>query len=151
MAAISKTPSGSYRGVFTSQPIDAVVDVVNNLTGNGTSNPTQNLYSNGTLIEIPQLLTAAGSTQGGAAAITSSFAVISVATTNSSKGVRLPVASTGKRVTVANIASHGAKVYPATNARIISTATNVGLTLLKTKTNVYRAVNTTVWVAETGA
>jgi hypothetical protein len=36
MAAISKTPSGSYRGVFTSQPIDSLVDVANNMTGNGT-------------------------------------------------------------------------------------------------------------------
>jgi hypothetical protein len=39
MAAISKTPSGSYRGVFTSQPMDAVVDAVNNLQGNGTAGP----------------------------------------------------------------------------------------------------------------
>lgn len=36
MAAISKTPSGSYRGVFTSQPIDSLVDAINNMTGHGT-------------------------------------------------------------------------------------------------------------------
>ncbi len=36
MAAISKTPSGSYRGVYTSQPTDSLVDAVNNMTGNGT-------------------------------------------------------------------------------------------------------------------
>lgn len=39
MAAISKTPTGSYRGVFTSQPIDSLVDAVNNLQGNGTAGP----------------------------------------------------------------------------------------------------------------
>lgn len=39
MAAISKTPTGNYRGVFTSQPLDSVVDAVNNLQGNGTAGP----------------------------------------------------------------------------------------------------------------
>ena len=39
MAKISKTPSGSYRGVFTSQPLDSVVDAVNNIQGNGTAGP----------------------------------------------------------------------------------------------------------------
>ena len=34
---ISKTATGVYRGVFTSQPIDTLVDAVNNLLGFGTA------------------------------------------------------------------------------------------------------------------
>jgi hypothetical protein len=154
MAAISKTPSGSYRGVFTSQPLDTVVDVLNGLTGNGTPQPltaTTETIS-GYLTLVPQTLTAVGSTQGGAAAITSTMAIVTVATTVSTKGVRLPAASTGLEVWVANAATFGCKVYPAAGGKIGAASTNVAdTTLAINKANQYIAVNKTLWVVQRGA
>lgn len=101
---------------------------------------------------IPQLITAAGATQGNAVAITSKNAIVLVATTNSLKGVRLPVGATGLEYSVANGATHGVKVYPATGCKIGAANTNVADTLLAiNKQNKYRAVNATFWVVERGA
>ncbi len=155
MAAISKTPSGSYRGVFTSQPIDSVVDAVNNLTGNGTAQPTtaSNLTFNGLVTGTPQILTTAGVSQATATAITKSVAIITVNTSVSTRGVRLPAATTGKMVWVANAATtFGAKVWPGTNGKIGAAATNIADTVLaKNKANLYIAQNTTFWVVQRGA
>ncbi len=105
----------------------------------------------GTLQDAPQLLTAAGATQGSAAAITSLNAIISVSSTVSTRGVRLPVATTGLEVEIANFGAFGAKVYPATGCKIGANATNVAdATLLPNTAIRYKAVSGTLWVAVNG-
>jgi len=154
MAALSKTPSGNYKGVFTSQPIDTLVDAYNNMSGNGTPAPAfvSNLTLSGTATLVPQIITAAGSTQGSAVPITKTLAIVTVATTVSTKGVQLPAASTGLQVIVGNAATFGVKVYPATGGKIGAASTNVAdTTLAINKANQYIAVNKTFWVVQRGA
>jgi hypothetical protein len=98
-------------------------------------------------------ITAAGTTQLGATLLTARRNVITVATTASTHGVRLPVASTGLTVNVANSGAFGVKVYPATNGKIAAASTNAADTtvLAVNKANTYIAVNTTLWVVDRGA
>lgn len=102
---------------------------------------------------ITQFVTAAGSTQLGAAAITSNKVVINVSTTASTHGVRLPVAATGLAIRIANGGTFGAKVYPATNGKIQAVATNGadGTVLAVGKVNTYIALSATAWAVERGA
>jgi hypothetical protein len=161
MAAISKTPTGNYKGVYTSQPIDSVVDFVNNSTGNGTPGPITastltagtSTALTGTLKMTPQLVTAAGASQGTATAITSSLAIITVATSVSTHGVKLPVAATGLMVWLVNAATtFGVKPYPATGGKIGAASTNAAdTTLAINKANLYIARNTTYWAVQRGA
>ncbi len=140
--------------------INTMMDDINNLNGNGTAGPvtattlssTTSQTFGGTLSITPQILAAAGSTQGGATAITSQKAVVTAATTVSTKGVRLPAAATGLEVEVANAATFGFKVYPATGGKIGAASTNAAdTTLAINKANRYIAVNTTFWVVQRGA
>lgn len=103
---------------------------------------------------VPTLIAAAGATQGNATAIGvgQQNVIITSATTNSSKGVRLPVGTTGIEYSIANAGSHGVKIYPATGCKIATNNTNVAdSTLLTMKQNKYRAASKTLWVAERGA
>lgn len=155
MAAISKTPSGHYRGVFTSQPLDSVVDAVNNMTGNGTPQPiTASTLSVGSYFAIAgTAIVSAGATQGNATQIVGSKAIVTTATA-SSKGVKLPVWATGREVIVINAGpTFGTKVWPATGAKIDAVATNGadGTALAANKITVYMAVGTNQWITQRGA
>ena len=98
-------------------------------------------------------LTATGSTQGGAAAITAFKNVITVSTTASTHGVILPTAATGLTITIGNSGTFGVKVYPAKGGQIAAVATNgADATVLAiNKVNTYMAVNATRWIVYRGA
>jgi hypothetical protein len=97
-----------------------------------------------------QTVTAAGATQGDATAITGSKAIITIALTASTKGVRLPTAVTGLEVVIANAATFGCKVYPAVNGKLGASATNAAIVLAINKCNKYLAVNSTRWILQVG-
>lgn len=104
-----------------------------------------------TLTITPQLIAAAGASQGDATAITSQKVLV-VTVTVSTEGIRLPAAATGIQVLVANGAGKGVKIYPATGDKIGAAATNAADTLLVTnKANLYQAVNTLLWVVLRGS
>ena len=108
----------------------------------------------GTLGSAPQVLAAAGQTQGTATAITTLVAIVTVIVTATHNGVKLPVGSTGVQVRVVSAVSGGGfKVYPATGCRISTNATNVAdaTNLAAFKSNVYVAVNATRWSVQRGA
>lgn len=107
----------------------------------------------GTTTSAPTLLTAAGATQGNAAPVTASMNFITVATTASTHGVRLPTAATGLQVTIANNGTFGVKVYPATNGKIGAASTNASDTtvLAVNKVNTYFALNGTYWAVQRGS
>ncbi len=153
MAAILTQLLG-YR-LYPGELMNQIIGVCNNLTGNGTAQSTtaSNLTINGSLTDTPQILTTAGVSQATATAITKSMAIITVNTSVSTRGVRLPAATTGKMVWVANAATtFGAKVWPGTNGKIGAAATNIADTVLaKNKANLYIAQNTTFWVVQRGA
>lgn len=121
-------------------------DVIGNLTGNVTGN-----ISGGTTVSVvPQLLTAAGATQGAATAITGSLAFLTVCTA-SARGIKLPTASTGKMVWISSLATQGVKVYPFAGDRIKTSATNVAVVLAGFKSNLYMAKDATTWGTLVGA
>lgn len=122
------------------------------VTGSLTSTGAQT-GGGGLVVNSYQTVTAAGATQGSATAITQSKAIITVALTASTKGVRLPTATTGMEVQIGNAATFGVKVYPATNGKIAAVATNgADATVLAiNKANRYLAVNTTRWIVFRGA
>lgn len=72
-------------------------------------------------------VTAAGTTQGDATALTNSYNIVTTATTD--QGVVLPDAATGKSVKVINATSANIKVYPASSEAIDSLGTNVAKNL----------------------
>lgn len=147
--------------LFTGESLNVLVNAVNNLTGNGTAGAVaaSTLTTSGNVTESLaassyvggfQTVTAAGATQGNATAITGSKAIITVAATASTHGVRLPTAVTGLEVLIANNGAFGAKVYPATNAKLGASATNAAIVLAVKKANRYIALNTTQWILQVG-
>lgn len=140
--------------LFTGNQQMQAINVSGNVTA-GSLTTTGATVINGSVVEKPQLLTAAGTTQLGAAAIlaTVALAIVTVAATASTHGVRLPTAVTGKVVQVANAGAFGVKVYPSTNGKIGAASTNANDTtvLAVNKANTYTALNKTFWVVNRGA
>lgn len=68
-------------------------------------------------------VTAAGTDQSGATALTKTYNIVTTATAD--QGVKLPGAATGKRVTVVNDTLVSIKVYPDTSETINSLSANV--------------------------
>lgn len=92
----------------------------------------------------PQILSAAGATQGAATAITKSTAIITVSTA-SARGVKLPTAATGLLVRLLSLCTQGTKVYPFSGDRIGSAATNTAVVIAGFKGNLYVAKNASQW------
>lgn len=101
----------------------------------------------------PQFVASAGATQGDATAITALKAIINVAHSASTKGVRLYTAATGVEVEIGNAGSFGVKVYPPTGGQIGAAATNAadGTVLAINKVNRYVAVSSKKWIVQRGA
>ena len=72
-------------------------------------------------------VTAAGTTQGDATALTNSYNIVTTATTD--QGVVLPDATTGKAAKVINATTVNIKVYPASSEAIDSLGTDVSKNL----------------------
>lgn len=98
----------------------------------------------------PQLIAAAGATQGAATLITTPYVVLTVCTA-SARGIRLPVAVTGAEIEVYSGTTQGVKVYPNSNAKFANAATNVAAVQAGFKAFTYRARNSTVWDVQKGA
>lgn len=116
-----------------------------------TWNPVTNTWSVGA---APQVLAAAGQTQGSATPITGTKVIVTVLVTATHNGVKLPVASTGLVVLVANgSAAGGIKVYPAAGGKIGAATTNAADTtnLASLKVNEYVGVNKLLWAVQRGS
>lgn len=77
--------------------------------------------------EIASAVSAAGTVQGDATALTKYFN--NVSTVGSGAGVRLPSATKGKVIFVVNTGANALKVYPATGHTINAEAANAAITL----------------------
>lgn len=99
---------------------------------------------------VPQLIAAAGATQGVATAILGSLAILTVCTA-SARGIKLPTAATGKMVYVMSLCTQGVKVYPFLGDKIKSSATNTAVVLAGFKANLYVAKDTLQWGVLVGA
>lgn len=88
-------------------------------------------------------ISAAGSIQGDATAITKDINVVS--TVSAAQGVRLPTAVAGMVLIVNNTSATNLNVYPATGAAINSLATNAAYTHIAGGSLQYYAVSSTQW------
>lgn len=86
-------------------------------------------------------IAAAGATQGNATAITTT--IVQVTATASTEGVKL----SGGLTFVCIPGSVGAKVYPPTNGKIGTHATNVAVVVPAARIGIFCQVSSTVWVA----
>lgn len=112
-----------------------------NLTFNKT---TGSLSVGGNYLRSVQTgISAAGSTQGDAAALTKDINIVS--TVSSGQGVRLPTAVAGMVLIVNNTSGTNLNVYPATGAAINSLATNAAYTHIVGGSLQYYAVSSTQW------
>ena len=95
-------------------------------------------------------LTAAGTTQSDATAISANFSpAMVVAAGNDLVGVRLPAAARGKVYFVKNIGTAGItsklNVYPATGDLINTLATNAAYQMTQLTSCIFVAANSTTW------
>ena len=88
-------------------------------------------------------VSAAGTTQGGATALTTSYNVVTTVALNA--GVVLPTASAGLTVVVVNQGANTLNVYPASGAQIDAAGTNVAVTLVVAASTTYQASSSTQW------
>ena len=112
-----------------------------NLTFNKT---TGSLSVGGNYLRSVQTsISAAGSTQGTATALTKDISVVS--TVSAGQGVVLPSAVTGMVLIVNNTSATNMNVYPATGGAINSLATNAAYTHVAGASLQYYAVSSTQW------
>lgn len=98
----------------------------------------------------PQQIAAAGATQGAAAVIANTKAVITVCTA-SARGVRLPTPVSGLEVQVYSKCTQGTKVYPHVGGHIGTAATNVAAVQTGLKGYTYNCFDGTTWAVQKGA
>jgi len=112
-----------------------------NLTYNKT---TGSLSVGGNYLRSVQTgVSAAGSTQGTATALTKDINVVS--TVSAGQGVVLPTAVAGMMISVTNTSANSVLVYPATGGAINTLATNAGFTHTAGATLLYIAPTSTQW------
>jgi hypothetical protein len=95
------------------------------------------------LRSVQTSISAAGSTQGDATALTKDINIIS--TVSAGQGVVLPTAVAGMVLIINNISATDMNVYPATGAAINSLSTNLGLNHIAGASLQYYAMSSTQW------
>ncbi|MGL4967012.1 MAG: glycosyl hydrolase family 28-related protein [Inquilinus sp.] len=92
-------------------------------------------------------ISAAGTTQGAATALTTALNNVTSVTAASADGVRLPATAVGASVTVWN--NHGTdtlNVYPATSSSINGLAVNLPIPITALTSKTFRAITATKWL-----
>ena len=98
-------------------------------------------------VSVTDTITAAGSTQGAATAMTTTWNHVTTSTPTSADGVQLPVASAGRQCFIRNDAGANVQIWPATGDNI----NNIGVdaedsaTLSDHTTRLYIAADNTNW------
>jgi hypothetical protein len=157
VAGLSSVTSTTFVGALTgaattsgtvttaAQPNITSVGTLTSLTSSGNisgANVTATTYS---ITGVTTGITAAGSTQGTATALTKAINVVS--TVSAGQGVVLPTAVAGMRITVVNTSGTTLLVYPASGGVINSLTTNTGYSLPALGRLDYIAVSSTQWYA----
>ena len=92
----------------------------------GSDIVVDDISSTGNLIlSITATVTAAGTTQAGATALTKTYNVVTTATSN--QGVKLPTAQAGSIYTVVNATAVNVKIYPNTSGTINGGSSNAAI------------------------
>jgi hypothetical protein len=113
------------------------------LTGSANISGANIISTNNHVFSVATGVSAAGTAQGNATAITKDFNVVS--TVASGAGVVLPTAIAGYRITVLNTSANALLVYPATNGIINSQAANASYSQPAGSRLDYISTSTTQW------
>ena len=113
------------------------------MTVNGNVSVGNLLQSNFTFRSVQTSISAAGTVQANATALTKELNLVS--TVSAGQGVRLPTAVAGMVVLITNSSATNVNVYPATGAAINTLAANAAYTHVAGATLQYIAPTTTQW------
>jgi hypothetical protein len=110
----------------------------------GSDIVVDDISSTGNLIlSITATVTAAGTTQAGATALTKTYNVVTTATSN--QGVKLPTAQAGSVYTVVNATAVNVKIYPNTSGTINAGSANVSINVPSGASIKFIGTSTTNW------
>ena len=110
----------------------------------GSDIVVDDITSTGNLIlSITAAVTAAGTTQAGATALTKTYNVVTTAT--SDQGVKLPTAQAGSVYTVINATGVNVKIYPNTSGTINGGSSNVAVNIPAGTSTEFIGSSTTNW------
>jgi hypothetical protein len=137
--------SATTAGTVTTaaQPNITSVGTLTSLTVSGNISGANVIATNNMVFSVATAISAAGTAQGNATAITKDFNVVS--TVASGAGVRLPTAIAGYRITVINTSANALLVYPATSGIINSAAANASYSQPAGARLDYISTTTTQW------
>jgi hypothetical protein len=137
--------SATTAGTVTTaaQPNITSVGTLTSLTSSGNISGANLITSNYVIRSVSTGISAAGTVQANATAITKELNVVS--TVASGAGVRLPTAVAGMVITITNTSANTLNVYPATGAAINTLSTNAAFTHSAGATLQFTAPTTTQW------
>lgn len=123
----------------------AIDSTVTTLTGTQTlTNKTLTTPAlNGAVVNNNNAVSAAGTTQGTATALTVDYNVVT--TVAAGAGVVLPTATAGRRIVIVNKGANVLTIYPATSAYIDALAVNAGIQVAANGSIELMASSTTQW------
>jgi hypothetical protein len=140
-SATSATTAGTV--TTAAQPNITSVGTLTSLTSSGNVQGANVIATSYHIRSVGTGISAAGSTQGTATALTKEMNIVS--TVSSGQGVVLPTAVAGMMLTITNTSANSLLVYPASGAAINSLASNAGYILQASGTLQFIAPTTTQW------
>ena len=144
-AATSAT-SATTAGTVTTAAQSNITSVgtLTSLNSSGNITAPSHIANTGYFVRsVSASVSAAGTVQGNATALTTEFNRVSTVTSGS--GVVLPSATAGMAIAIVNSSANSLLVYPATGAAINSLSTNVGYSHETLATLQYIAISSTQW------
>ncbi len=142
--ANANTNFGNGAGTGTVGADGFLGPLTGNVTGNVIGNVTGAVTATGVVLDTALVAAAGSNSQANSTALTKPLNIV-VTVSATTRGVKLPVATTGKQVEVINGVTTNMKVYPATNGKIGSAATNANISLASLGAKIFTAKNTTQW------
>jgi len=117
----------------------ATLDGTETLTNKTLTTPTLN----SAVVDNNNAVSAAGSTQAGATALTVDYNVVT--TVGASAGVKLPTGTAGRRIVIVNKGANTLKIYPVTSSYIDAESINVAISVASNGSIELMASSSTQW------
>ena len=140
---LASTLTGTLSVLSASQPNVTSVGTLTSLAVTGNITSANITTSTHVIRSVATAISAAGTVQGDATALTKDINVVS--TVSAGQGVRLPTAVAGMVIIVNNTSATSMNVYPATSASINSLATNTAYTHVAGASLQYYAISSSQW------
>lgn len=146
---VTNAANGTAPEISATGSADANVDLKLTAKGSGAVNSTSNFtISSGKALNVSTAnsLTAAGTNQATALALTNDVNVVSTAAANA--GVVLPTPTAGRKVVVVNRGANTLNVYPASTHQIDALGTNAAITVRTNQQMTFIGASASLWYSE---